>query len=67
VQAAHRRGQAVHVWTVDAPADMDRMIALSADDLITNEPGEAARHVREFENLNQAERTLRRIHAWLAD
>ena len=53
VQAAHRRGQRVHVWTVDKPADMDRMIALGADDLITNEPAEALRRVRAYEDLSQ--------------
>jgi glycerophosphoryl diester phosphodiesterase len=38
VRAAQRRGQAVHVWTVDAPTDMARMIAVGVDALITNEP-----------------------------
>ncbi len=66
VRAAHRRGQAVHVWTVDKPVDMDRMIAVGADALITNEPAEALRLVREYESLSQAERRLRRVHAWLA-
>jgi glycerophosphoryl diester phosphodiesterase len=66
VRAAHRRGQAVHVWTVDKPADMERMIAVGADALITNEPAEALRRVREHEGLSQSERTLRRVHAWLA-
>jgi glycerophosphoryl diester phosphodiesterase len=67
LQAAHRRGQRVHVWTVDKPADMDRLIALGADDLITNKPAEASRRVRAYEELSQPERTLRRMHAWLAD
>ena len=67
LQAAHRRGQRVHVWTVDAPADMERMIALGADDLITNEPAEALRRVRAREGLSGPERTLARMNAWLAD
>jgi glycerophosphoryl diester phosphodiesterase len=66
VQAAHRRGQQVRVWTADAPADMERMIDLGVDDLITNEPGEALRRVREYEGLNRSERLLRRVRAWLA-
>jgi glycerophosphoryl diester phosphodiesterase len=67
VQAAHRRGQRVHVWTVDAPADMERMIDLGVDDLITNEPEEALRRVRGYEALTPPERILRRVHAWLTD
>ncbi len=66
VRAAHRRGQAVHVWTVDALTDMDRMIAVGADVLITNEPAEALRRVREYESLSRPERVLHRVHAWLA-
>jgi glycerophosphoryl diester phosphodiesterase len=66
VQAAHRRGQRVHVWTVDAPADTERMMALGVDDLITNEPEEALRRVRAYQGLTRSERTLRRVHAWLA-
>jgi len=43
------------------------MIDLGVDDLITNEPAEALRRVRAYEGLNRSERTLRRVHAWLAD
>jgi glycerophosphoryl diester phosphodiesterase len=67
VRAAHRRGQAVYVWTVDAPEDMDQMIAMGADSLITDEPAEALRRVRGYEGLSRTERILRRVHEWLAN
>jgi glycerophosphoryl diester phosphodiesterase len=67
VEAAHRRGQQIHAWTVDTPAAMDEMIDLGVDGLITNEPAEASRHVRSYEALSQSERTLRRIQTWLKD
>jgi glycerophosphoryl diester phosphodiesterase len=66
VRAAHRHGQAVHVWTVDSPEAMEQMIAVGADALITNEPAEALRLVREYENLSAPQRRLRRVNAWLA-
>lgn len=67
VHSAHRHGHAVHVWTVDSRADMDRLIALGVDDLITNQPVEARRRVQEFQQLNSTERTMRRLRAWLTD
>jgi glycerophosphoryl diester phosphodiesterase len=38
VEHAHERGYEVHVWTVDDPADVDFMVGLGVDVLITNEP-----------------------------
>ena len=49
-----------------ASATMERMIALGVDDLITNDPEEALRCVRSHEALTPSERTLHRVHAWLA-
>jgi glycerophosphoryl diester phosphodiesterase len=38
VDRAHRKGQQVHVWTVDNPADIDLCISLGVDAIITNNP-----------------------------
>jgi glycerophosphoryl diester phosphodiesterase len=67
IGTGHRRGQGIHVWTVNKPADMERMIALGADALITDEPAEALRCVQEWEGLTRAERAVTRVEAWLAD
>ncbi|MBV9485327.1 MAG: glycerophosphodiester phosphodiesterase [Frankiaceae bacterium] len=38
VERAHRNGYEVHVWTVDEPDDVARMVELGVDVLITNQP-----------------------------
>lgn len=48
VDRAHANGHQVHVWTVDAPEDVDLMVRLGVDVIITNEPGMVVSH------LNQA-------------
>jgi glycerophosphoryl diester phosphodiesterase len=38
VERAHARGHPVFVWTVDEPADVDYVLGLGVDTVITNRP-----------------------------
>lgn len=67
INSAHRRGQEVHVWTVDKRSEMQRMIDLGVDNLITNRPRDALELVREQRDLPPAQRTLHRLRAWLTE
>lgn len=42
VNNAHMNGKKVFVWTVDRQADMQQMLALGVDNIITNRPEKAA-------------------------
>jgi glycerophosphoryl diester phosphodiesterase len=38
IRLAHAAGLQVHAWTVNAPADMEKVISLGVDGIITNHP-----------------------------
>jgi len=58
VRSAHRAGREVHVWTVNDPRQMARLIQRGADNLITSDPDLAIRVRDEWAALSEAERLL---------
>jgi len=47
VRAAHRRNLAVHVWTVDEVAEMERLLDWGVDGIMTDRPDRLARLLHE--------------------
>ncbi len=58
VDQLHGQERGVHVWTVNSPNDMHKMISIGVDSLITDEPRTAVEVVRQFRKMSPAQRLL---------
>jgi glycerophosphoryl diester phosphodiesterase len=55
---AHRRGREVHVWTVNEPREMTRLMMRGVDNIITSDPDLMIRVRGEWKSLTGTERLL---------
>jgi glycerophosphoryl diester phosphodiesterase len=67
IRRAHRRGQQVFAWTVDAPGDMERLFDLGVDGVITDQSALARATLNKYSDRPAAERALHRVKSWLMD
>jgi glycerophosphoryl diester phosphodiesterase len=67
IRLAHRRGQQVYAWTVDAPGDMDHLFGLGIDGIITDQSALARATLTKYLERPAAERALHRVQSWLMD
>jgi glycerophosphoryl diester phosphodiesterase len=58
LRAAHRRGQEVHVWTVNDARQMAQLIKRGVDNIITSDPDLAVRTRDEWVDLTGTERLV---------
>lgn len=54
ISSAHRQGVEVHVWTVNDPADMRRLLSMGVDGLVTDRADVALRIAREASDAPHA-------------
>jgi glycerophosphoryl diester phosphodiesterase len=59
VRHAHQAGLEVHVWTVDEPADMLRLLGWGVDALISNRPDLAVTIRNQFVSAGQFDAATR--------
>lgn len=63
--AIHRRGYALHAWTVNGRAQMSRLIDLGVDNIITDRPALLADVLAERHALSDGELLLLKLRNWL--
>lgn len=65
VARAKQLGYELHVWTVNQPSDMSRLIDMGVDNIITDRPDVLAGVLAERAQLSDAERLAVKLHNWL--
>lgn len=65
VARARQLGYELHVWTVNQPAEMSRMIDMGVDNIITDRPDVLARLLTARADLTDAERLALKLRNWL--
>lgn len=65
IARARGAGKEVHVWTVNHPANMNTMIHLGVDSIITDVPDLASELIAERSEMTDAERAFLVIHDFL--
>jgi glycerophosphoryl diester phosphodiesterase len=64
---AHRRGQQVYAWTVNSSEDMQRLLDLGIDGLITDQSALARKTLDEYHSRSNSKRAVSRVRSWLVD
>jgi glycerophosphoryl diester phosphodiesterase len=67
ISQAHKKGMAIHVWTVNDTVTMTRMVELGVDNVITDKPAEMRRLLEERAKLNPAEKLALQMRRRLVD
>lgn len=64
IRSAHRRGRAVHAWTVNDPVQMSVLMSRGVDNIITDVPAVARAVLAERATMTAVERLLVEVGAW---
>ncbi len=65
VRSARKSDKPVHVWTVNDPKEMARLIDLGADGIITDVPDVAVAMLEKRATLSNVERILLKLRYWM--